>query len=155
MQLAQSLPYYPGQLHSVFPNTQTCRTPYFPGGSHPCPSQATSLLQQELDPPKQPQAQQTKRGCLHKDKFEAVPGEPQSYGSGFFLSQLPPGPLLGLSMRPEVLTGVIPEMRWVGAQLSRQQGPLHVPAQMFNPQHGVQKQRYLQTSFSLSRAGSA
>lgn len=71
----------------------------------------------------------------------------------FFLPQLHPGLLLGPSMQPELLTGVIPEMRWVGAQLSRQQGPLHVPVQMFNPKHGFQKQRCLPATFCLCRSG--
>lgn len=151
MQPARSVPYCLGQPRS---DTHRPIEPLFPRQIPPLAPQATSPLQKELDPQNQPQAQQTERGCLHKDKFGAVPHEPQSCRSAFFLPQLPPCLLLGPSLQPKLLTGVIPEMRWVDAQLSRQQGPLHVPAQMSNPQHGVEKQKHLQASFSLCRSGS-
>lgn len=148
MQPAPSLPYCPGQPHSVFPYTWTRRTLNFPGRSQPWPPTSPRPCNRSWIP---------KISCKPskpKDKFGVVPGEPQSCGSAFFLPQLPPSLLLGPSVRPELLSGVVSEMRWVGAQLIEQQGPLHVPAQMFNPQHRVKKQRYLQASFSLCRAGS-
>lgn len=77
-------------------------------------------------------------------------GEPQSCTLASLLPQLLPSLLLGPL---ELLTGVIPEVTRVGAQLSRQQGPSHGPAPGLNPRGGVEDQRRLQVSFSLCRTG--